>query len=153
MQRGPSVADKAVDEADLRENLECFLERVVPVAEETGVRMALHSDDPPTGPIRGQDRIVTSVENYDRILDLYPSNHHGPTFCQGNFAAMGADILAAIRHLGNDTRFAHFRDVEGDEQYSPETRHDEGPRTCLGRCGPIGTSASTSRCVRTPSPS
>jgi mannonate dehydratase len=89
--------------------------------------MALHPDDPPTSPIRGQDRIVTSVENYDRILDLHPSDHHGITFCQGNFAAMGADVPGAIRHFGDDIHFAHFRDVEGEATDFTETWHDEGP--------------------------
>jgi len=131
MQQGPSVAEEAVSETELWENLEYFLERVVPVAEEAGVKMALHPDDPPTGPIRGQDRIVTSVENYDRILELYPSDHHGLTFCQGNFSAMEADIPDAIRHFGDDIHFAHFRDVEGGERYFTETWHDEGPTDML----------------------
>jgi mannonate dehydratase len=126
MQRGPAV-EEAVPEADLWENLEYFLDEVVPVAEDAGVKMALHPDDPPTSPIRDQDRIVTSVENYDRILDLHPSDHHGITFCQGNFAAMGADVPGAIRHFGDDIHFAHFRDVEGEATDFTETWHDEGP--------------------------
>jgi mannonate dehydratase len=129
MDRGPDV--DAVPEAELWENLEYFLDEVIPVAEEAGVKMALHPDDPPHGPIRGQDRIVTSVENYDRILGLNDSDHHGITLCQGNFAAMGADIPETIRHFGDRIHFAHFRDVEGTADSFVETWHDEGPTDML----------------------
>jgi mannonate dehydratase len=116
-----------ITEADLWENLEEFLDRVVPVAEEAGVNLALHPDDPPTSPIRGVPRIVTSVENYERVLDLHDSPRHGLAFCQGNFAAMGADVPAAIRRFGDRIHLAHFRDVEGTADDFVETWHDEGP--------------------------
>ena len=100
---------------------------VVPVAEEAGVQMALHPDDPPISPIRGVPRLVTSVENYRRILDLYDSPNHGLTFCQGNFAAMGADVPAAIEEFSQKIHFVHFRDVEGTADSFVETWHDDGP--------------------------
>jgi mannonate dehydratase len=120
-----------ITEAELWDNLEYFLDEVVPVAEEAGVNMALHPDDPPISPIRGVPRIVTSVDNYERILDLHDSPRHGVTFCQGNFSAMGADIPAAIRRLGDRIHFVHFRDVAGTAESFVETWHDDGPTDML----------------------
>jgi len=131
MQRGPDLA--GASEEELWDNLEYFLEEVVPVAEEAGVKLALHPDDPPRGPIRGVDRIITSVENYRRVLDLYDSEHNGITLCQGNFAAMGADIPAAIREFDERIHFVHVRDVEGTADDFTEVWHNEGP-TDLGAC-------------------
>jgi mannonate dehydratase len=126
-EQGPTHPEADITEAELWENLEYFLEEVVPVAEEAGVKMALHPDDPPISPVRGVPRIITSVEEYDRALDLYPSDHHGVTFCQGNFSAMGVDIPETIRHFGEDIHFVHFRDVEGTAESFSETWHDDGP--------------------------
>ncbi|MFB6120748.1 MAG: mannonate dehydratase [Halobacteriaceae archaeon] len=114
-------------EEELWDNLQYFLDEVVPVAEEAGVNMALHPDDPPTSPIRGVPRLVTSVENYERILSMHDSPNHGVTFCQGNFAAMGADVPSAIEQFGEKIHFVHFRDVNGDADSFVETWHDDGP--------------------------
>ncbi len=127
---GPHPAAE-ITEDELWANLEYFLDEVVPVAEEYGVKLALHPDDPPISPIRGVPRLVTSVENYERILDLHPSPNHGVTFCQGNFAAMGADIPDAIDRLGEHIHFVHFRDVEGTADSFVETWHDDGPTDML----------------------
>lgn len=56
---------------------ECFLNESVPVAEEVGVELALHANDPPRESLRGIARIVNSPEAYDRVLDAYKSLHHG----------------------------------------------------------------------------
>jgi len=116
---------------DLWEALEYFLNEVIPVAEEAGVKLALHPDDPPREELRGVPRIATSVENYQRVLDLYDSPHNGITFCQGNFAAMGADIPAAIEKFGERIHFVHFRDIEGNHEKFVETWHDDGPTDML----------------------
>ncbi|ESS05303.1 MAG: D-mannonate dehydratase [uncultured archaeon A07HB70] len=116
-----------ITEAELWDNLEYFLSRVVPVAEEVEVKLALHPDDPPISPIRGVPRLVTSVSNYERILDLYDSPYHGLTFCQGNFSAMGVDVPEAVSRFGDRIHFVHFRDVEGTADSFTETWHDNGP--------------------------
>jgi len=131
MERGPHPAASSVTEEKLWDNLEYFLERVVPVAEDAGVKLALHPDDPPLSPVRGISRIIRSVEAYDRVLELYPSEHNGITFCQGNFAAMGADIPEAIRHFQDSIHFVHFRDVDGTAENFYETWHDAGPTDML----------------------
>jgi mannonate dehydratase len=130
-QRGPDV--DGVSAEQLWDSLAYFLDEVVPVAEEAGVKLALHPDDPPHGPIRGADRIITSVENYRRVLDLYDSEANGITLCQGNFAAMGADIPAAIEEFDERIHFVHVRDVEGSADDFEEVWHDEGP-TDMGEC-------------------
>ncbi|QLG29005.1 mannonate dehydratase [Halorarum halophilum] len=128
MRRGPTpAAARNTTAADLWENLEYFLERVVPVAEEAGVKLGLHPDDPPIGDVRGMPRIVNSVEAYDRVLDIVDSEHNGITFCQGNFAAMGVDVPETVRHFGDRINFVHFRDVEGPADDFVETWHDAGP--------------------------
>jgi len=130
-ERADSHPAAGITEAELWDNLQYFLDEVVPVAEAAGVDMALHPDDPPISPVRGVPRLVTSVENYERILGLHDSPNHGVTFCQGNFAAMGADIPSAIRRLGDRIHFVHFRDVEGTAESFVETWHDNGPTDML----------------------
>ena len=131
MQAGPPDPIAPVSEETLWESLEYFLERVVPVAEEADVKLGLHPDDPPLPEVRGVARIARSVEAYDRVLDIYPSEHNGVTFCQGNFAAMGVDVPEAIRHFGDAINFVHFRDVEGTAEGFVETWHDDGPTDML----------------------
>lgn len=110
------------------DNFAYFLERVLPVAEEAGVKLALHPDDPPMSPVLGLARIMRSVEAMERVVEMMPSDYNGITFCQGNFAAMGVDVPAAIRRFGNAGKifFAHFRDVRGVVPAFEETFHDEG---------------------------
>lgn len=116
-----------VNAAALWENLERFLEYMLPVAEASGVALAMHPDDPPLSPLRGLERIMIDAEAFERLVDLAPSPANGICFCQGNFAAMGVDISATIHRLGPHIRFAHIRDVRGDRTRFVETFHDEGP--------------------------
>lgn len=134
MKNAPDQELAPVDAEELWQGLEHFLNEVVPVAEEAGVKLALHPDDPPIDTLRGVDRIVTSPENYDRVMETYDSEHNGITFCQGNFAAMGVDIPKTIRYFGDRINFVHFRDVMGDNEHFVETWHDDGPtdmRACI----------------------
>lgn len=112
----------------LWENLAYFLDCVIPVAEEAGVKLAMHPDDPPLSPIRGLGRIMRSIENYQRLLDLRPSPVNGIALCQGNFSLMTPDLPAAIRHFGQQDKifFVHFRDVRGTPEKFVETFHDDG---------------------------
>jgi mannonate dehydratase len=128
MRRGPPpAAARNATRTDLWANLAYFLEEVVPVAEEAGVKLGLHPDDPPRPELRGMPRIITSPDAFDRVLDIYDSEYNGLTFCQGNVAAMGVDVPATIRRFGDRINYVHFRDVDGDADAFVETWHDAGP--------------------------
>lgn len=110
-----------VCEERLWEHLAYFLERVAPVAESAGVRMAIHPDDPPWS-IFGLPRIVTGGPALDRLIDLVDSPANGVTFCTGSLGADPANDLPAIaRRLGERGRihFAHCRNIArtGERQF------------------------------------
>lgn len=128
MKNAPPTADGEVSDDRLWENLARFMERIVPVAEEAGVKLALHPDDPPISPIRGMARILRTPQAMRRAIDLVPSPANGITMCQGTFATMGADVPAEIRSFHNRgaLHFVHFRDVRGTPERFVETFHDEG---------------------------
>ena len=116
-------------DAQMWDNFEYFLRRVLPVAEAAGVKLALHPDDPPMSPVRGLARIMRDMDAFKRVLDMADSPCNGITFCQGNFAAMpGVVIPDAIRYFGARKKifFAHFRDIRGSVPLFEETFHDEG---------------------------
>ncbi len=107
-------------------NYECFIRRVMPVAERAGVRMGLHPDDPCLPELGGYARIFGSVEAYDRAYALYPSPSNAVTFCQANFKLMGADLEETARHFGKRIAFIHVRDVDGTKEDFMELFHDQG---------------------------
>ena len=133
MQKQPLTEAGIVHEEQLWENLEYFLHKVIPVAEESNVKLAMHPDDPPLSPIRGMGRIMRSIGNYQRLLDLVPSEVNGIALCQGNFTLMTDDLPSAIRHFGEQGKifFVHFRDVKGHVEDFVETFHDEGKTDML----------------------
>lgn len=134
LMQGASLTEAGeVSEAQLWENLHYFLERIVPVAEQAGVRLALHPDDPPITPIRGISRILTSAGALQRAIDLVPSPYSGITMCQGTLATAGEDIPATIRAFAQQGKmfFVHFRDVRGTPEKFEETFHDDGKTDML----------------------
>ena len=107
-------AYSSVSEAQLWENLAYFLERVVPIAAASGVRMALHPDDPPWS-IFGLPRIITSGAALDRVTGIVDDAVNGITFCTGSLAASPDNDLPAIaRCLAGKGRvhFAHCRNIK-----------------------------------------
>lgn len=133
MRNAPLTEYGIVTEEQLWENLHYFLERVIPVAEAANVKLAMHPDDPPLSPIRGLGRIMRSIENYQRLIDMFPSPVNGITLCQGNFALMTDDLPAVIRHFGKQGKifFVHLRDVRGTPEKFVETFHDNGQTNML----------------------
>jgi len=122
-----------VSEDTLWQNLERFLKATVPAAEQAGVVMAMHPDDPPLSPLHGVGRIMSSVANYQHMLDLVPSPANGICLCQGNFTLMTGDLPAVIRHFGQQGKihFVHFRDVKGHVRDFQEAWHDDGKTDML----------------------
>jgi len=129
----PPTEQGPISEEKLWETLEYFLKQVIPVAEKWNVKLAMHPDDPPLSPIRGVGRIMSSVENFQRLLDLVPSPMNGITMCQGNFTLMTDDLPDVIRKFGNQNKifFVHFRDVRGEVKKYEETWHDDGKTDML----------------------
>jgi mannonate dehydratase len=137
MSKAPMTEVGRVSEDQLWASLRHVTEAIVPVAEEAGVMLALHPDDPPISPIRGVGRILTSPAAMRRAVALAPSPHNGITFCQGTFSTMGADIPAEIRRFGGEglVHFVHFRDVRGTPDNFVETFHDDGQTDMLAAMG------------------
>jgi mannonate dehydratase len=134
--RGPSnpgrtihLPEREITADEMWENLRWFLERVLPVAEKAGVKLAAHPDDAPIPEFLGVARILSSVEAFQRLVDLAPSPCNGIDFCQGTFSEMpGVDVIAAIRQFGAQGKihFAHFRDTQGVVPRFTEVFMDEG---------------------------
>jgi mannonate dehydratase len=118
-----------VSEQRVWNSLEYFLKAVIPAAEQSNVKMALHPDDPPISPLRGIGRILVSAANYRRVLQLVPSPVNGITFCQANFKLMGEDIAALAREWCAQKKifFVHYRDVTGTREHFRESFHDNSP--------------------------
>jgi len=116
---GLLAAFRSLDPEQLWENLAYFLEAVVPVAAESGVRMAIHPDDPPW-PVFGLPRIVTDGPALERLIGLVDSPANGITFCTGSLGARpDNDLPAMIRRLGPRIHFAHCRNVRitGEQKF------------------------------------
>ena len=133
MRDEPLTEHGIITDEQLWDNLKYFLERVVPVAEKANVKLAMHPDDPPLSPIRGISRIMRSVENFQKLIDLVPSPVNGIAVCQGNFSLMTDDLPSVIRHFGEQKKifFVHFRDVRGTPEKFQETFHDDGQTDML----------------------
>lgn len=105
---------RSISHEDLWENLRYFLEAVIPVAEEAGVNMAIHPDDPPWD-IFGLPRIITNKQNLDRFLKLVDSPANGLTFCTGSLGCSAQnDIYEMIEEYSRMGRihFMHVRNVK-----------------------------------------
>ena len=107
-------------------NYEHFICSVMPTAEQCGVRMGLHPDDPCLPELGGYARILETVADYDHAYELCPSPSNAVTYCQANFKLMGADLEETARHFGNRIAFIHVRDVQGDKTDFTELFHDQG---------------------------
>jgi mannonate dehydratase len=100
-----------VSRTDLQANYVRFLREVVPTAEEVGVRLCVHPDDPPR-PLFGLDRIVSNADDIDFILSAVPSPSNGLTLCSGSLGANPAnDVPAIARRFADKIHFAHLRNV------------------------------------------
>lgn len=98
------------------ENYAYFLQAVLPVAEEAGVRLALHPDDPPVPELGGVARLFHNAEGFQKAMEtVAPSHNHGLDFCMGCFSEMGPGVIEAIDYFGKRGKifYVHFRDVQG----------------------------------------
>lgn len=117
-----------VDAATLRENLASFLREVVPVAEEVGVRLAIHPDDPPRS-LFGLPRVVSSAADARAVVEACPSPSNGLTLCIGSYGSSAQnDVVALTRELAEHVYFVHLRSVELDDDGASfvEAAHIDG---------------------------
>lgn len=116
-------ADLQISANRVRENLFYFLDAVLPVAEESGVKLALHPDDPPISPFWGVGRILSSPSDYEEVFKRFDSANLGVTFCQATFKLMESDLkkLSADWIRRGKVFFIHVRDVDGNKYRFKET--------------------------------
>ncbi|MBN1401143.1 MAG: mannonate dehydratase [Anaerolineae bacterium] len=129
--RAPKLYAGPEEEEVVWANLKYFLDAVMPAAEEAGVRLALHPDDPPVPRIGGAPLILRSVAAYKRASELVDSPSHAVKFCQGTVAEMCAtaeEVYDAIRYFASRGKIAyvHFRNVRGRAEEFEETFIDDG---------------------------
>jgi len=124
---------QGVTASDLRTNLTAFLREVVPAAQETGVRLAIHPDDPPWS-LFGLPRVVSTAEDVKAIFAACDTPANGLTFCVGSFGARADnDLLAMAREFGDRIHFVHLRQVTREPDGSfHEAEHLAGSSDIVG---------------------
>ncbi len=125
----PAGTLPSITSQELWRRLEDFLGAVLPVAEDAGVKLAAHPDDPPMPAMRGQPRLVYQPHLYQRLLDLRPSPSNTLEFCLGSLAEMTeGDLYQAVDDYSRQAKLAyvHFRNVRGNVPYYRETFVDDG---------------------------
>jgi mannonate dehydratase len=105
-----------------------FYERIVPVAEESRVRLATHPDDPPMDYYRGVHQALTGLEDLKRLVELVPSPYNGLLLCLGCMQEASQDVPQVIRILGREKKifYVHFRNVVGTVPRYHEVFPDQG---------------------------
>jgi mannonate dehydratase len=106
---------KNISQEQFRENLKYFLLKIIPVAEEAGVKMAIHPDDPPKS-LFGLPRIVSCEDDLRYLLSIYDSIYNGYTLCTGSYGVRpDNDLVGFVKRFGSKLNFAHLRSTQREE--------------------------------------
>ena len=125
----PAGTVPKIEHEELWDRLQYFLDEILPVAEEAGVRMAAHPDDPPLPYLRQTPRLVFQPDRYQRLIDMHPSPANGLEFCLGSIAEMTeGDVYEATDQYSRQGKigYIHFRNVVGKVPTYKEVFVDEG---------------------------
>lgn len=120
---------KGVSRAEMWERLTYFLNALLPVAEENGVRLVAHPDDPPLPEMRNTARLFYNPTEYAKLLEIHPSKSNGFEFCMGTLQEMpDSDVLSMLDKYSKEDRigYIHFRNVIGKVPRYKEAFIDEG---------------------------
>ena len=145
----PASHRRSISDEEMWENYSYFIRAVVLVAEESGVKLALHPDDPQVPVIAGVARIMRTPEAFRRALSIAPSENLGIKFCVGCWSQMGADVVSEIHHFCSQNKvfLVDYRNVRGVVDHFQETFLDNGQENMAevmrafveaGYEGPIG---------------
>jgi mannonate dehydratase len=145
----PESQRRPISDEEMWDNYTYFIRAVMPVAEEAGVKLALHPDDPQVPQIAGVARIMRSPEAFRRALSIASSDNLGIKFCVGCWSQMGADVLSEICYFCGQKKvfLVDYRNVRGTVGHFQETFLDNGQENMAevmrafveaGYDGPIG---------------
>ena len=117
-----------VSEQEMWDRFLYFTRPIVKTAEQAGVQLTMHPNDPPVKTMRGVARIFHHTDALRKLLDEIPSRSNGITFCQGTITEMGVDVLKEIQYFASKDRIklVHFRTVRGTAPKYVETFVDDG---------------------------
>jgi mannonate dehydratase len=130
--KAPLSHGRVYSREEIWENYTYFIKKVVPVAEDAGVKIGIHPDDPPQPILAGVPRLFTSFEGYKRAIEIADSPNVGVCLCVGSWleggSKMGADPVQVIKYFGSRKKLfkIHFRNVTAPLPHFTETLMDDG---------------------------